>query len=382
VKHPADISPDTLLDIVSEIYDATINPEKWSEICERIGRLVSGDQTAIALHDTGSNQVRVSAGWNIDPGLETAMQANFHINPLVPAIWHVEICEPFTSFGYLGEDGFKNSRFYKTVAQPHRLGDSALTVLAKSVNKFGALSIQRRDHQPAFLPDEIAILRQLAPHVRRAVMISDLMDSRAIEKDLLAATLDRLAVSIILADGEGRIAHTNEAAERRIEQGELIRLPNAILTVRDQLAARELSMAIREAGSGTRLDVSRTRAAIPIKGRTGRDLIAWVLPLDSGPRREVTANPKAAVAVFIRDIADTAPFPAELFVRRYGITPAESRVMSLLVQGMTIQEAAETLGISVPTAKTHLAHLFSKTGTGRQTDLVRLAMGALSPVSE
>ena len=67
-------------------------------------------------------------------------------------------------------------------------------------------------------------------------------------------------------------------------------------------------------------------------------------------------------------------------MRRYAITPAEFRVMMLIVQGMTIAEAAETLGIS-PTAKTHLARLFDKTGTSRQADLVRLAMSALAPVA-
>jgi DNA-binding CsgD family transcriptional regulator len=68
-------------------------------------------------------------------------------------------------------------------------------------------------------------------------------------------------------------------------------------------------------------------------------------------------------------------------VRRYAITPAESRVMMLIVQGMTIAETAEALGISLPTAKTHLARLFDKTGTTRQADLVRLAMSALAPAA-
>ena len=49
--------------------------------------------------------------------------------------------------------------------------------------------------------------------------------------------------------------------------------------------------------------------------------------------------------------------------------------------GVAVAEAAETLGISLPTAKTHLARLFDKTGTSRQADLVRLAMSALAPTS-
>jgi len=48
---------------------------------------------------------------------------------------------------------------------------------------------------------------------------------------------------------------------------------------------------------------------------------------------------------------------------------------------MTITEAAETLGIALSTAKTHLAHLLHKTGTQRQAELVRLAVSAFAPAS-
>jgi DNA-binding CsgD family transcriptional regulator len=53
----------------------------------------------------------------------------------------------------------------------------------------------------------------------------------------------------------------------------------------------------------------------------------------------------------------------------------------MLTQGMSLREAAETIGISEPTAKTHLQRLFQKTGTDRQADLMRLAMSALAPAA-
>ena len=55
--------------------------------------------------------------------------------------------------------------------------------------------------------------------------------------------------------------------------------------------------------------------------------------------------------------------------------------MQLLVQGMTVAEVADTLGISLATARTHLARLLDKTGSSRQADLVRLAMSARAPTS-
>jgi hypothetical protein len=321
---------------VGDIYDAAIEPSKWPVACERLARLVGGMQTAIALHDTVSNEVSLSASWNVDPMLEEAMKANFAINPLVPAIWHVETGEPHTSFGFLGEEAFKKTRFYQRAAAPFGVGDSALIVLEKSVRQFGALSIQRHFDRPPFGQEELAVLRLLSPHIRRAVMIADLLDARALERDMLAAALDRLAVGIVLTDAESRIAHTNEAADKMFEDGSTVRRVGDQLAARDASAARELAQAIRDAASGTTIDIPRSGIVVPLRGTAGRDLAAWVLPLDSGLRRELAAGFAAQVAVFI---------------------------------------------LSMPTAKTHLARLFDKTGTSRQTDLVRLAMSALAPTS-
>jgi DNA-binding CsgD family transcriptional regulator len=70
--------------------------------------------------------------------------------------------------------------------------------------------------------------------------------------------------------------------------------------------------------------------------------------------------------VFLRRLGDVSPFPGELFVKRYGISPAECRVLMMLTQGMTVRETSAALGISEPTAKTHLQKLFQKTDTERQ----------------
>lgn len=58
--------------------------------------------------------------------------------------------------------------------------------------------------------------------------------------------------------------------------------------------------------------------------------------------------------------------------RPYAFTPAETRVLAALLEGRTIGGAARTLGIGEATVKTHLQHIFDKTDTRRQIDLVRL----------
>jgi DNA-binding CsgD family transcriptional regulator len=45
-----------------------------------------------------------------------------------------------------------------------------------------------------------------------------------------------------------------------------------------------------------------------------------------------------------------------------------------------VAETADALGISEATVKTHLNHIFAKTGTQRQAELVKLVAGHLSPL--
>ena len=60
----------------------------------------------------------------------------------------------------------------------------------------------------------------------------------------------------------------------------------------------------------------------------------------------------------------------------YGLTQAESAVASLLGRGIGLSNAADLLGISINTAKTHKQRVYSKTGIRRQAELVRLVLTA------
>ena len=52
---------------------------------------------------------------------------------------------------------------------------------------------------------------------------------------------------------------------------------------------------------------------------------------------------------------------------------------SLRVGG--VADVAAVLGISEATVKTHLQHIFAKTGASRQSDLVKMAASYASPLS-
>jgi DNA-binding CsgD family transcriptional regulator len=60
--------------------------------------------------------------------------------------------------------------------------------------------------------------------------------------------------------------------------------------------------------------------------------------------------------------------------RRFGLTPAETELALNIIKGDGRAAAASRLGITVSTARTHLTHIFEKTGVRRQAELVRFLL--------
>jgi DNA-binding CsgD family transcriptional regulator len=113
----------------------------------------------------------------------------------------------------------------------------------------------------------------------------------------------------------------------------------------------------------------------------GGRFIAHVLPLASLARNGVGAAFKAVAALFVRKVElDSGSYGASV-ARAFGLTPAEQRVLLAIVEVGGVPETAETLGVAESTVKTHLYRVFSKTGAGRQADLVKLAAGFSNPLA-
>ena len=105
--------------------------------------------------------------------------------------------------------------------------------------------------------------------------------------------------------------------------------------------------------------------------KDGRPCVTHVLPLRSGEARWGFEQ-GAIAAVFIAR-AETAPqMPAAALALMNDVTPAEARVLELILEGRKLREIAEKLGVSIATVRTHLGRLFHKTGTSRQAELVAL----------
>ena len=63
------------------------------------------------------------------------------------------------------------------------------------------------------------------------------------------------------------------------------------------------------------------------------------------------------------------------FATLHRLTPAEARVLVLLLSDLGPQQIADRLGVSIRTVRSQLSCLYTKTGTKNQRDLIVSAFG-------
>ena len=154
-----------------------------------------------------------------------------------------------------------------------------------------------------------------------------------------------------------------------LQEGHVLRSVSGKLAACDQNSNQTLREVLAVAGG----DVS-------LVAPNSEPHIAHVLPLSSGARRKAGVVYSAVAAVFVRKATLDLLHPLEALANYYKLTPTELRVLVAIVQVGGVLEAANVLGISQATVKTHLSRLFEKTSTNRQADIVKIVASFATPL--
>jgi DNA-binding CsgD family transcriptional regulator len=80
---------------------------------------------------------------------------------------------------------------------------------------------------------------------------------------------------------------------------------------------------------------------------------------------------RPAASVFVVDPIANFGAGVRRFAAKFGLTDGEARVLGEIIGGHGLLAAAARLKITEATARTHAKHILSKTGTHRQTELIR-----------
>lgn len=230
-----------------------------------------------------------------------------------------------------------------------------------------------------FSSSDKALVEALIPHFRRALNLHARVGQMEMEMKLYANVMSSMLVGSVILDGTGAVLRANSIAQAILAERDGLTVGPGGLSAEYRGEHKELQRLIRqtlEMPSG-RLTVAEAISITRPSGRTSLSLLIRPIPLTEG-----TEGPKRpTAAVFIRDPERNLSPSRELMQRLFHFTQAEAWLSLLLVDGLTLDEAAAQMGIRKNTARAHLRAIFSKTGVKRQTTLMRLLVNSVASIN-
>jgi DNA-binding CsgD family transcriptional regulator/PAS domain-containing protein len=367
-------SYEAVLDLVDRIYAAAEAPALWSDVLERVAT-ITDSAASIIYRNMDAREGGVDAAVRVAPDAADAYQQYFHrLDPWGNSPRAAVLVRPGAVVDgdeLIDRADLYATEYYNDFARPHQLTRVLVGIISKQGPFASVISLIRDDAAEAHGSAERRLLGALLPHLTRAVQIHRRLLPVSVLDGAAVDALDCLSSAVILLDGHGRTIFLNRAAERLLRQRDGLVVEQGCLAAVLPQERDALRFLVAQAAQTAARVALRAGGALPIsRPSMRRPYNVLVTPL--GRRHTSAHGPDAAVAVFVADPEDRGYSEIGALVRLFRLTPAEARLAAGIATGAPLAEVADALGIGRETARTQLRSVFSKTGTTRQAELVRI----------
>lgn len=349
--------------LIQAIYEAAALPERWPGVLEQIGGVV-GTRYAVML----TRRSDAWMGWTaskayqhiVSAYMSSDIPATSQITPRLLAADHAGFVR---QLDVLTEEEWEADSFNRDLSRHYGLNHAAATAIQVPSADFLVFHLQRPAGQPGLTLRELARLDSFRPHLARAGLLAARWRLQRLSAAAEALALVGLPAAVL--DRDGRVLAANEL----MEQMRHVRwLPRDRLGLVDAHANALLETALKGlfAPSGQAVQsfasrISDTDAAVihivPTSGQS-RDIFDGGLAI-------VVATPV------------TAPEAPDVQVIRalFDLSASEARVARSLTSGQTIDQIADSSGVTRETVRSQVKAVMAKTGTTRQAEVAALLAG-------
>ena len=367
---------DELVDVIASIYECALDLSHWRITMQRITHALGGHRALMFVPDL--NAGGFWAAHDIQPDMMAGYQEHYR----EVDVW-TNRCHPHlytngaTTLGeiVIPEREYERSEFWNDFTRPvdiFRIAAVAVDIADNEPARGTLLSVYRPRASRPFDDSARLLLHVIAPHIRRSLTIGKLLAGATAERAYLEAMLDAVPTAMFACDASAQIVYANAAGEALLRENDGLKSEGTRLTASTAGATEKLRCAIATAARIDRGNARQDRGTLELSSRGGVErLLLEISPL-ARHSTEVDGNKRPAVLVAAhRDRASIDLARAGLY-ETYNLTDAEVRLLAAMFVGGGLPDVARRLGIRHTTARTHLKHIFEKTQTHRQGDLLQL----------
>ena len=301
---------------------------------------------------------------------------------LVGAFGHApQMTERYRTYGYLidptttqilanaGQSIFFSDLMQREIGGPafhrefiaSRGTDQVLAIGLKSDVGTLLVKLSREAKEQPFSGEAAGRLEEIALHLRQAVVIDRSLRRRMEMDSFAAAIVNRLRAAVVRLDERMLTTFANQAAYRLASEGDVISICENRFRFVDSEVMENFRNFLRKSSTA---DGDRSQTILQSNGDERRRIRVWAWSTKRLREREIGL-------VILPDDYDAEILEAMLR-ENYGLTPSEIRTAVGVLSHNGLAAVAEHTGVSVETVRFHLKRIFSKTGTCRQSELVRV----------
>ena len=354
---------DEFSQLISRIYSAVLAPDEWDLAMAAIAGAFTAHTASLVLSDNVSRTLKHA---QMPSSAAAAYAAHYErLDHVLYAVETGPVGVVRTGAELMWP--YQNCEFQIDWARPNGLHDG-LFVLLTSGTTMTSLAIANTKQSERFdNPENLALMNRLIPHLQQALRLQDRLEDLDRRNADLTEASEAVRHGVVIVEGR-RCVYANGAAERILGSDDGLRIERGCITAESSHADAELEHGIARLSKAESQEIWGGSFLCPRpSGR--RPYIVHVLPVEANSF--ATLRSGRAMVIIVDPERQPEP-PAILLRRLYGLTKAEAEVALLVMRGEGLTPIAEELSVSLTTVKTHLRHIFDKTGIHRQAELVRL----------
>lgn len=189
---------------------------------------------------------------------------------------------------------------------------------------------------------------------------------------LARAILDKLDRGVILLDSDGRVVDSNAIAQCVLTNGNGLMVRNDRFSFADGDIDSRFEQLLKSGGKSN----GKTRVIAATVKRPGATSCRVLVTPVTAPDGEA---PNVAFLALIYAPTEQRDITTEVLLEIYGLTRAQADVARQLYSGLSVEETAAKLRLSLNTVRTHLKQIFSRCEVQSQAELLHaLALGPQS----
>ncbi|AZO32416.1 helix-turn-helix transcriptional regulator [Mesorhizobium sp. M1B.F.Ca.ET.045.04.1.1] len=355
--------------IIDRLYEAAAIPEKWGGrgVLDALANLCGCTDSAIM-----SVRDHTLAGWTANeiafPKLVVYVRDNWlGQNPYVLSAERLRrFSQPrfVMDTEVMSAEEMQESYYYQKFMHPYGMYWHAGTNIMSPNGDTVKLSVHRSYEAGPLDAALIARLNSLRPHIARACVLT----ARLRFAQLHAAVEVLNSVGLPAAAlRDGRLALANNLFEKL--------MPDVAQDRRSRLAFMQTAADKRWA-SILMKPINLRNGTFPLASTEERPMmVVHVLPV-AGAGKDIF--PVADSLMILASSETCHKIAPEILLSLFDFTPAEISITNSILSGASLEEIARARRVSVETVRVQLKAIFAKTGTHRQTELVKLLGGVAS----